>query len=175
MCARRWRMVEARNRNPVTERTTMLAIGLVFAIAALGFFCWLLFNLAVYALPCFVGVSAGFWSFHHGSGLPVAMLVGIFAAAMTLVIGQLAFATMRTPLARMMIALLFTAPAAFAGYYAALGLARDVGAGPHWCDAFGVIGTLLVGTAAFARVASGSLAQAPAARTTHDDLMASRL
>src|SRR5277367_5507684 len=126
MRARRWRMVEARNRNLITERTTMFVIGLIFAIAALGFCCWLLFNLAVYALPCFVGVSAGFWSYHHSSSIAVAMLIGVLATAMTLVIGQLAFATMRTPFARIAVALLFTAPASFAGYYAALGLARDV-------------------------------------------------
>jgi hypothetical protein len=167
-------MVEARNRNLVTERTTMLAIGLIFAIVALGFCGWLLFNLAVYALPCFVGVSAGFWSFHHGSGIALAMLVGILAAAMTLVLGQIAFATLRTPFARITVALLFTAPASFAGYYAALGLARDVGAGPHWCDAFGVIGTLLVGATAFARIASGSFAQATVPYAAHDDLVGSR-
>ena len=168
-------MVEARNRNLLTERTTMLAIGLIFTIAALGFCGWLLFNLAVYALPCFVGVSAGFWSFHHGSGIAVAMLIGILAAAMTLVIGQLAFATMRTPLARTIVALLFTAPAGFAGYYAALGLARDVGAGPHWCDAAGAIGMLLVGATASARIASGSFAGPTVPHAAHDDLVGSRL
>ena len=148
----------------------MLAIGLIFAIAALGFCCWLLFNLAVYALPCFVGVSAGFWSYHHGSGIAAALLIGIVSAAMTLVVGQFAFATLSTPLARTTIALLFTAPAGFAGYYAALGLARDVGAGPHWCDAFGIIGALLIGATAFARIASGSFAGA-----AHDDLVGSHL
>jgi len=168
-------MVEARNRNLLTERTTMLAIGLIFTIAALGFCGWLLFNLAVYALPCFIGVSAGFWCYHHGSGIVAAILVGLLSAAITLVIGQLAFATLRTPFGRMTVALLFTAPAGFAGYYAALGLVRDVGAGPHWCDAFGVIGTLLVGATAFARIASGPFAHAPAARTAHDDLVGSRL
>jgi hypothetical protein len=153
----------------------MLAIGLIFTIAALGFCGWLLFNLAVYALPCFVGVSAGFWSYHHGSGIAAAILVGLLSAAITLVIGQLAFATLRTPFARITVALLFTAPAGFAGYYGALGLARDVGAGPHWCDAFGVIGTLLVGATAFARVASGSFAGPTAPHAAHDDLVGSRL
>ena len=152
----------------------MLAIGLIFAIVALGFCGWLLFNLAVYALPCFVGVSAGFWSFHHGSGIAVAMLVGILAAAMTLVIGQLVFATLRTPVARISVALLFAAPAGFAGYYAALGLARDMGAGPHWCDAVGLIGLLLVGATAFARIAFGSFAQAAVSHAVHDDLVGSR-
>ena len=31
----------------------MLVIGLVLSIAGIGFFCWLLFTLAVYALPLF--------------------------------------------------------------------------------------------------------------------------
>ncbi len=37
----------------------MIAIGIVLNLAGLGIFCWLLFPLAVYAVPFFVAVVAG--------------------------------------------------------------------------------------------------------------------
>ena len=37
----------------------MVIIGLVLSIFGLGFFCWLLFTLAVYALPFFAGMTIG--------------------------------------------------------------------------------------------------------------------
>ena len=38
----------------VTEVTTMLVIGLILSMFGIGLFCWLIFTLAVYALPFFV-------------------------------------------------------------------------------------------------------------------------
>ena len=37
----------------------MIFLGIILSIAAIGFFCWLLFTLAVFALPLFAGVTAG--------------------------------------------------------------------------------------------------------------------
>lgn len=37
----------------------MVFIGILSGIAAIGVLCWLLFTLAVFALPFFAGVSAG--------------------------------------------------------------------------------------------------------------------
>lgn len=147
----------------------MLALGLIFVVLALGFFCWLLFNLAVYALPCFAGVNAGLWSYHHGSGLVTAMLVGLICAAATLVLGQLAFASLKSPFARLSIGLLFAAPAAFAGFYAALGLARDMGASLPWCNAVGMIGALAVGGTALARLAAGPVHAEPESHQANDN------
>ena len=39
--------------------TTMLALGLLLNIVGIGLFCWLIFTLAVYALPFFVAINAG--------------------------------------------------------------------------------------------------------------------
>lgn len=36
-------------------------------IVGIGFFCWLLFNLAVFALPFFAGLTIGIWAFHTGA------------------------------------------------------------------------------------------------------------
>ena len=48
----------------VTETTTMIVIGILFGVVGIGFLCWLLFSLAVYALPFFAAVSAGLWAYH---------------------------------------------------------------------------------------------------------------
>lgn len=40
----------------------MTFLGILVAMAAIGFMCWLLFNLAVFALPFFIGVNAGIWA-----------------------------------------------------------------------------------------------------------------
>jgi hypothetical protein len=42
----------------VTEISTMLVIVLVLSVFGIGFFCWLLFILAVYALPFVAGLPA---------------------------------------------------------------------------------------------------------------------
>ncbi len=44
----------------------MIILGIILSIAAIGFFCWLLFTLAVFALPFFAGVSLGLWA-HMGA------------------------------------------------------------------------------------------------------------
>ena len=70
----------------------MLILGLILSVFAIGFFCWLLFTLAVYALPFFVAVTVGLAAYHHDAGLLGAFLTAILAGAATLAIGQLAFA-----------------------------------------------------------------------------------
>ena len=107
----------------------MLALGLIFAVLALGFFCWLLFNLAVYFLPCFIGVNAGLWSYHHGSGLVTAMLVGLICAAASLVLGG-CVRLARKPNRPLSIGLLFAVPAAFAGLLCGLGSCARPGRKP---------------------------------------------
>ncbi len=46
----------------------MIAVGIVLNLAGLGVFCWLLFTLAVYALPSFAGVTAGLYANQTGAG-----------------------------------------------------------------------------------------------------------
>jgi hypothetical protein len=52
----------------VTGTITMLIIGILLNIAGLDLFCWAVFTLAVYAVPFFVGTTAGFYLFQAGSG-----------------------------------------------------------------------------------------------------------
>src|SRR5262245_34343259 len=108
----------------------MLVAGLVLSVFGLGFFCWLLFTLAVYALPFLAGLTAGLAAFHSGAGFIGALVVGLLAGSAVLVLGQMIFATVRAPLIRLLIGLVYAAPAAVAGYqlcFALSGISGPVG------------------------------------------------
>ena len=47
----------------------MIIVGIILSVFGIGFFCWLLFTLAVYALPFFAGVTAALAAYHSGSGV----------------------------------------------------------------------------------------------------------
>lgn len=126
---------------------------LVVSLFAIGFLCWLLFTLAVYALPFFVGLHLAFVAYHHGAGLVGAILVAFLTGIATFAIGQIAFALVRSPIFQGLIALVFAAPAAVAGYYATFGLLHIGVASEDWCTAFAVLGAALIGAKAFARLA----------------------
>jgi hypothetical protein len=157
----------------------MIIIGIVLSVFGIGFFCWLLFTLAVYALPFFAGMTAGLAAFRGGSGVIGAFIAGVLAGGATLAIGQIVFATVRTPLFRAVIGLLYAAPATIAGYHATLALAHIGVPSEAWCEAIAVVGAVLVGGTALARVTlfvpphverrvSGRPASFPLAATTKD-------
>ena len=129
----------------------MIVIGILSSVFAIAFLGWLLFTLAVYALP-FSGMTAAFAAYHSGAGFIGALIVGVFAGAGTLVIGQIAFTLVRSPLVRAVIALVYAVPAAIAGYHATLGLARIGVPSPVWQEVFAVIGTAVIGGTSFARM-----------------------
>ncbi len=131
----------------------MLAIGIVLSVFGLGFFCWLLFTLAIYALPFLAGLTAGLAAFHSGAGVIAALVVGFLAGGATLALGQIAFATTRTPQIRAVIGLLYAVPATVAGYqlsFALVGIGMSTG---NWQMAFAVVGAVLAGVTAFSRMA----------------------
>jgi hypothetical protein len=131
----------------------MIVIGIILSFISLGFLCWLLFALAVHALPVFVAFAAGLAAYHSGSGEIGAFLVGLIAGALTLAAGQIAVAAFRSPLGRTAIALMFAVPAAMAGYHAALGLAQLGVPAELWQRAFALFGAVAVGATAWARLA----------------------
>ena len=61
------------------EPPPCLPLDLFSTPLGIGLFCWLIFALAVYALPFFVAVSIGMLAFHSGAGVVGALLVGIAA------------------------------------------------------------------------------------------------
>jgi len=136
----------------VTEATTMLVIGLILSMFGIGLFCWLIFTLAVYALPFFVGLTAGMAAFHGGAGVIGALLVGVVAGALTLGVGQIAFAVVRPLPLRAAIAAAFAIPAAIAGYHAVLGLSQIGVPSLIWREVFAWIGAIFIGGTAWARM-----------------------
>ena len=131
----------------------MIIVGLVLSLFGVCFLCWLLFTLAIYATPFFVGVTAAFATFSDGAGLTGALIIGLAAGIVTLIAGRVAFAVAKSPALRCAIALLFAAPAAVAGFHATLGLAQIGVSSEIWRDVFAVIGGVLVGCTAFVRLA----------------------
>lgn len=132
----------------------MLALGIVLNIIGLGFFCWVLFTLAIYALPFFIGMTVGLYAHESGTGPLGALGLGIVTAAFVLVIGQMVFSVVRMPIFRIAIALAFAAPAALAGYYATFGLSGLTMTSDLWRQIFAVIGAVVIGTTALTRLAA---------------------
>jgi hypothetical protein len=124
------------------------------SIAAIGLLLWLLFTLAIYALPFYVGLSAAFWSYQHDAGLIGAALVGILAAGFAFGIGQVLFATLRSPWARALVAAFYAAPAGVAGYFTVYGLSGIGGTGEVWRILLSVTGAVLIAGTAWVRVSA---------------------
>lgn len=102
----------------------MLALGLVLNTLGIGLFCWLIFVLAVYALPFFVAVTVGMLAFRDGAGVFGALLIGIVSGALTLAAGQLTLTVSRSSTLRVAIATVFAVPAAIAGYQVVFALSQ---------------------------------------------------
>lgn len=131
----------------------MIILGIPLCIVAIGLLCWLLFTLAVFALPFFVGVTTGMWAMNSGAGWLGAILVGALAAGFTFGAGQLLLGTVRPIWAKLAIALVFVAPAVVAGYHATHGIAKLLMPSEGWQISFSIIGAIAVGTSAFLRIA----------------------
>ncbi len=131
----------------------MIILGIILSVFAIGFFCWLLFTLAVYALPFFVGMTAAFAAYHHGYGMLGSGLIAIVVGAGVLVLGQILFAAVRVPILRACIALIFAIPAAVAGYHATLGIAHICIPAGTLSQILALLGAALVGGTAWSRMA----------------------
>ena len=139
----------------------MIILGILVSIAAIGTMCWLLFNLAVFALPFFIGLNAGTWAYGTGAGWLGGIVVGLVAAGLTLAVGQGLFMLVRPIWARLLVALAFVTPAGMAGFYATLGIVKHMMASETWQLIFSMIGAIAVGVTAFLRVV-GMAAAGPA-------------
>jgi hypothetical protein len=130
----------------------MLALGLLLNTVGIGLFCWLIFMLAVYALPFFVAINAGIWAYHSGAGVLGTPLVAVAAGGMTLAIAQIAFAMTRSLVFRAVIAAVFALPATFAGYHVALAMAQIGVPSLAWQEVFACLGAVLIGGTAWTRL-----------------------
>ena len=130
----------------------MLALGLVLNTVGLGLFCWLIFALAVYAVPFFVAVSIGMLTLNSGAGVIGALFLGIVAGGSTLVIGQTAFAMTRSTFLRAGIGAIFAVPAAIAGYHVILAMSQLGVPSLAWREVFACLGAVSVGATAWMRL-----------------------
>ena len=130
----------------------MLALGLLLNTVGIGLFCWLVFSLAVYALPFFVAINAGIWAYHSGAGVLGTPLVAVAAGGMTLAIAQIAFSMTRSLVLRAVIAAVFALPATFAGYHVALAMAQIGVPSLAWQEVFACLGAVFIGGTAWTRL-----------------------
>jgi hypothetical protein len=130
----------------------MLALALLLDIAGIGVFCWLIFTLAVYALPFFVAVNVGILAFHSGAGVFGTPIVAVAAGGVTFAIAQIAFAMTRSLMLRAVIAGVFAVPATFAGYHASLAMAQMGVPSLVWQEIFACLGAVSIGGTAWMRL-----------------------
>ena len=124
----------------------MIILAILASLAAIGALCWLLFTLAVFALPAFVGVTVG--ALAHGTG------------AATLAVGQVVMMFGRPVWLKLIVAITFVAPAALAGFHATHGIVKHLMPSEVWQISFSVVSAIAVGITALMRVAG--MATAPA-------------
>lgn len=130
----------------------MLALGLVLNTLGIGLFCWAIFALAVYALPFFVALSIGMATLQSGVGVVGALLIGIAGGALTLLLGQVAFAVTRSSALRIAIATAFAIPAAVAGYHVVFALSKIGVPSLAWRELFACLGAVCIGVTSWTRL-----------------------
>lgn len=142
-------------------------VSAILSVLGLGFMVYVLFALAVYALPFFVAVTVGMYVYDSEAGLIAAFVSAFLAGGATLIAGQIAFATIKSAPVRLAIGALFAAPAGIAGYHAIKGLSELGGAGETSTLIFACIGAIVVGATAWARIASLAGPDEDAPATAH--------
>src|SRR5258705_8268802 len=98
-------------------------------------------------------MTVGIFTYQIGIGLIGAIVIGFFAGALGLLAGQHIFSVAHPPIIRLIVALLFAVPAACAGYSMTFGLAQVGIASEWWRQVFALVGAVVVGCTAWARLA----------------------
>ena len=131
----------------------MVAV-MVMSVALIAMLCVVAYTLAVYALPFMLGLTAAQFAYQTGSGFIGASLVGLVAAGAAFGILALLFDTLRPPILRLIVALVFAAPAAVAGYALVHGITKESVPSEIWRQIFCIVGGGLVGVSALLRLAA---------------------
>ena len=82
-------------------------------------------------------------------------MVGLFSAGVAFGILAVLLETIRTPAIRLIVALMFAAPAAVAGYALVYGVTKEAVPSEIWRQIFCIVGGGCVGMAAWMRLAAG--------------------
>ncbi|MEJ6395503.1 hypothetical protein V8J82_19750 [Gymnodinialimonas sp. 2305UL16-5] len=128
----------------------------LFTLFGLGALCWILFNLAVYALPFAIGLTSGMYLYESGQGVFLSIIAGLFIGGFIAALGEFAFDRIRSVPLKLAIGLIYAVPARIAGFHAAKGLAEFGSAGAATITLLSWLGALVVSGTAWARVSGWS-------------------
>lgn len=131
----------------------MVAV-MLMSVALIAILCVVAYTLATYALPFTLGLAAARLAYDTGSGMLGAGLIGLVAGAASFGVLAVLFATLRPPILRIIVALVFAAPAAIAGYMLVHGVTHESVPSEIWRQIFCVVGGALVGASALTRLAA---------------------
>lgn len=145
-------VVESASDDPFVMEDAM-TLFLILGIAAGLYMLWLLFTLAIYALPLYAGMTAAFWAHSTGSGILASLGIGVAAAIATLLAGQILFQMIRSPILRTVAALVFAIPAGIAGYSAVDGIASLGIDSETWRHGLAWVGAIIIAVSAWTRLA----------------------
>lgn len=133
----------------------VLAIVLVCGMALLAY------RLATFALPFMLAIEVARFAYATGAGWIGAGIVGFLVGVAAFGILAFLFATLRAPILRVAVALIFAAPAAVAGYALVHGVTREAVPSEIWRQIFCIAGGIFVGCSALARLADSSMFSDP--------------
>lgn len=131
-----------------------MVAAIVMTVMLIGTLCVLAYTLATYALPFMLALAAARFAYETGAGFIGAGLAGLFAGAVSFGLVALLFAATRAPILRITIALIFAAPATVAGYVLVHRVAGELVPSPIWREIFSVVGALVTGLSALAKLAA---------------------
>jgi intracellular septation protein A len=130
----------------------MVAV-LIMCVMLTGTLCVLAYRFAVHALPFMLGFQVALIANGTGTGLMGAGIVGLVAGAVAFGLLSAVFVSAKSPIARVIIGLIFALPAAVAGYALISGISASAIPSEVWRQIFCIIGVVFVGAAAFTRLA----------------------
>jgi hypothetical protein len=129
-----------------------MVFGLFLMLFGLGALCALAYNWAVYAVPVFAGLRAGFGALHLGAGALGAVAAGFFMGSVAFGLCQMTLVLAPSNLVRLLVVACFVLPAAAVGYSAGLQLSALAISSVIWQYIYAVIGAISVGCSALVRL-----------------------
>jgi hypothetical protein len=131
-------------------------IGMVLALLLVALlFWWAAYKLMVYALPCFVGWTAGRLAWENGAGWLGALLVFGAGALLAWALMRGVYAAVRAPAWRGVLALAWVTPSAVLGYSLLYALSAAGIDAEGWRQGFCIFGTGMVCWLSFVRLREG--------------------
>jgi hypothetical protein len=126
---------------------------LIMSTVLIGTLCVFAYRFAVHALPVMLGFEVARFANETGTGIVGAGVVDLIAGAVAFGLLSAVFVSVKSPIARVIIGLIFALPAAGAGYALVSGVSASTVPSEVWRQIFSIVGGVFVGTAAFTRLA----------------------